>query len=467
MKLPLSFIDKGIPTLAATIAILTLGVWVAWFRHAPNLPERSFDLDRQRPVLSASGAAPVGTSFYNPAIPVTASAGSWPCFRGAARDDVSAASTPLAPAWPQGGPRRIWSVNLGQGYAAPAVAAGRVYVTDYDEAAQCDALRCFVLDTGAEIWRRSYPVVVKPNHGISRTVPAVSGKYVVSLGPKCHVLCADSVTGDVRWKIDLVAEYGTVVPEWYAGQCPLIDNGRAILAPCGSALTIAVDLATGKVVWKTPNPHAWDMTHASILPVTIAGTRMYVCCTSGGTVGISAKDGSLLWETTDWTIPTAIVPTPVDIGDGRIFLSGGYGAGSLMLRVSQAGGKWSAASLYRTPSTVFGSDQQTPIYYKGYIYGVIPGEQLACIDLDGHTRWTSGESHRYGLGPYLIADGRIYILDDHGTLSMVDASPDGFHLLASAAILPGPEAWGPLALIGTKLLARDLTHLVCVDVGGG
>ena len=38
---------------------------------------------------------------------------------------------------------------------------------------------------------------------------------------------------------------------WYAGQCPLIDGDRVILAPAGKALLIAVQLATGKVIWQS------------------------------------------------------------------------------------------------------------------------------------------------------------------------------------------------------------------------
>ncbi|MDR3710809.1 MAG: PQQ-like beta-propeller repeat protein [Capsulimonadaceae bacterium] len=464
MKLPPSIIDKGIPALTALIAIAAVGAWVALTERGPNVLERSFELDAPRPVSPASAPTLTGTTFYNPAVPVTTSTESWPCFRGAARDDISQSTAQLAPTWPTSGPPRLWSVAAGQGYAGASVAGGRVYLLDYDEAAQCDSLRCFALESGREIWRRSYPVAIKPNHGISRTVPAVSGRYVVSLGPKCNVLCADAVNGAVIWRIDLVAEYGATVPDWYAGQCPLIDGGRAILAPGGSSLLIAVDLATGKPAWKTPNPHGWNMTHASVLPVTVAGTPMYVCCTTGGVVGVSAKDGTTLWENTGWTIPTAVVPTPVDVGGGRIFLSGGYGAGAMMLQVEQTDGKWTTRSLFRTPPQVFGSDQQTPIFYKGFLYGVIPGGQLVCLDLTGHQRWASGDAHRYGLGPYAIAGSRIYVLNDHGALDLVDAAPDAYHLRASAAILPGPEAWGPLAIAGNRLIARDLTHVVCLDI---
>ncbi|HUU95813.1 MAG TPA: PQQ-binding-like beta-propeller repeat protein [Phycisphaerae bacterium] len=392
--------------------------------------------------------------------------GAWPGFRGPKLDAISTEQVPLAREWPEGGPKVLWSVELGEGYAGAAVLNGRVYVLDYDHAGQADVLRCMSLADGRDIWRYSYPVEVKRNHGMSRTVPAVTERYVVSLGPKCHVTCLDSTNGELKWAIDLVRTYGTKVPPWYAGQCPLIDGDRAIIAPGGRALMIAVDLETGKVVWRTPNLNAWQMTHCSIMPMDFAGRRMYVYCASGGVAGIDAANGAILWQTTDWRINIAAIPTPVILGDGRIFLAGGYNSGCMLLELKQQDGKIVPSTVFRLKPNVFGSDQQTPIFYEGHIYGVIPGGQLACLTLDGKQVWTSGSQHRFGLGPYMIAGGMIYVMNDTGLLSLVEASPAGFKLLAEAQVLHGHDSWGPMALAGGKLILRDLTNMVCLDVRG-
>ncbi len=338
---------------------------------------------------------------------------------------------------------------------------GRVYLLDYDHANGADELLCLSLSDGKQIWSQSYPVEVKRNHGMSRTVPAVTGKYVVSLGPKCHVMCCDTAGGSVQWKIDMVSQYGAQVPSWYAGQCPLIDGNRVILAPGGSALMVAVDLATGKEVWRTPNPRGWQMTHSSIVPISLGGKKTYVYPASGGVVGVSAGDGSLAWETSEWTVKTANVPSAVPIGDGRIFVCGGYGAGAAFIRISGS----NASIAQRLSAEVFGSHQQTPILYNDHIYGVIPSKELSCIDLSGKTIWRSGTA-RFGINPYIIADGKIYVMSDAGELVMVEAGPGGYKELGRAKILSGSEPWGPLVIVGGRLLARDLTSMVCVDVTG-
>lgn len=395
----------------------------------------------------------------------TAPKGMWPTFRGPNASAV-ADDEKLDPAkLPEAAKSPLWKIDLGDGYAGPAIRDGRVYLLDYDIATRADVLRCLALDDGVEIWRRAYPVDVKRNHGMSRTVPAVSESYVVSLGPKCHVLCLDAHSGDYIWGLDLVRHYRTKVPPWYAGQCPIIDKERAIIAPGGSALMIAVDCASGRVMWETPNPRGWDMTHSSIIPMEFGGVRMFVYCGSGGVAGVDAETGKLLWESTAWRVKIATVPSPIPLGDDRILLTGGYDAGAMMLRLVPSAGGFNVETLWTAEAKVLGSEQQTPICFDGMIYAVIPGGQLACIDpKTGKQVWNSGKS-RFGIGPYAIANRVIWLMNDTGTLSCVAADPVQFKLLSSAEVLPkGHEAWGPMAIAGGRMLVRDITRMVCLDL---
>ena len=455
------------PIILLLIGVLTI---VLWFRAGANraLKERVPGTDavvesgseiKLSAVLRGKLTKIGGMSVEMP--------GEWPRFRGENFDGIyNNDNIRLARRWGAGQPKITWGIDVGEGYAGAAVYKGRVYLLDYDAKSQMDVLRCIDLSTGSDIWRYSYPVKVKRNHGMSRTVPAVTDKYVISIGPKCHVLCLDSVTGEFRWGIDLVRDFNTMVPEWYAGQCPLIEGDRTIIAPGGYALMIAVDNATGKALWKTPNPNNWNMTHSSIMPMDFNGKRMYIYCASGGVVGVSALDGSILWETSEWKIGIATVPSPVIIGKDKIFLSGGYNAGCIMLQLRVSAGKIQARTLFRLKPDVFGSDQQTPIVYKNHIYGVRPDGQLTCLDFNGKVVWTSGAANRFGLGPYMVANGLIYVMDDNGLLRMAEATSDGYKELSQAQVLKGHDSWGPMAIADGKLILRDLTRIVCLDITG-
>jgi outer membrane protein assembly factor BamB len=359
----------------------------------------------------------------------------------------------------------LWAVDCGEGYAGAAVREGRVYLMDYDAGNKQNALRCLSLADGGEIWRYAYPLPIKRNHGITRTMPVVTDKYVVAMDPKCHVFCVDAASGQLRWGVNLVSEYGATVPQWYAGQCPLIEAGAVILAPGGpAALLAAVDIETGKTLWRSPNPRGWKMTHSSVTAMEFGGRRIYVYCASGGVAGISAKDGALLWDTDVWKISFATVPSPLVVGEGKIFLSGGYGAGSMLLQLEEQGGRLAANIVWKLAPAVFGATQQTPLFHDGHIFGTRPNGQFVCLDLDGKALWASPPVDGFGRAPFLLADGLFFVMNEDGRLSLMEDSPEHFKLLAQAQVLKGGEAWGPMALAGGRLLARDLTRLVCLDV---
>ncbi len=396
--------------------------------------------------------------------------GSWPGFRGPNLDAIvdEDLSGSLNLRWETNKPKTLWEVNLGEGYAGAAVDNGRVYVLDYDQEREGDVIRCISLDDGREIWNYFYKVKIKRNHGMSRTVPAIAGNYVITFGPKCHVVCLDTAKGSLIWKRDLVQEDGAEVPAWYAGQCPLVDGDKLILGVGGKdALVMAVDYRTGEVLWETPNPKGWKMTHSSLVPMDLGNEKTYVYCTSGGVAGVSADDGRLLWQYPDWRINIANVPTPIIIDEERILLSGGYNSGAMMLSIKQVDDKYIPEPLFRLDPKVFGSDQQTPIYYKGYIYGVRPDEQLVCMDLDGNIKWTSSSANKFGLGAYMIINNMIYVLDDDGNMTIVKAAPGDYEPLTTAKVLEGHESWGPMSFVAGRLIVRDLTQMKCLDIMEG
>lgn len=471
--------EKAIQTVSI-IGFLSIGLFfLFWFlltnpvadfvEHVPGMDNRPASMSGE------SDNVAIGALFvaFN-GIPSDIQ-GSWPRFRGADSNNISADKIKLADSWSDVGPAVLWSVELGEGHAGPVVANGRVYLLDYDEETRADVLRCFSLDDGREIWRRGYNVYVKRNHGMSRTVPAATDKYVITIGPKCHVMCVDADTGAFRWGIDLVKEYKAEVPLWYTGQCPLIEDSTAVIAVGGTSLVIAVNCETGEVVWKTPNPHGWKMSHSSILPYTIHGKKMYVYCALGGIAGISAQGenaGDVLFETTLWN-KNVVAPSPVYLGNGKLFVTSGYGAGSMMLDIKVDNGAYTVEEVQQVkPGEGIASEQQTPIFFDGRLFSILPKDagplrnQFVCYNPDDISKlvWSSGTTHRYGLGPYLLADDKFFILSDEGVLTMMKASAKEPVQLAQSKILDGHDAWGPMAIVNGRLLARDSRHLVCVDV---
>ncbi|MCL2117102.1 MAG: PQQ-binding-like beta-propeller repeat protein [Planctomycetaceae bacterium] len=397
---------------------------------------------------------------------------SWPCFRGARRDNLPDDNVSLVKQWDENGPTVLWRQTLGEGYAGAIIANGRVYVLDYLEEENADALRCFTLFTGEEIWRRSYHNPIRRNHGKSRTVPACGDRVVVTLGPAAHAMAVDAVSGDLLWSRDLVREYGCEVPQWYAGQCPLIDDGKVVLGiGGGTVLMTALDLKSGATVWELPNPDGVKMSHASVLPTVLAGREQYVYAGIGGIVACD-HNGQLLWQCRTWK-PAVWAPTPVKNGENRLFLTAGYGAGSALLSVTNRSGVFEAVIENQwKPNKGPASEQQTPLVIDNTLFVIQPKDagalrcEMLAADVPSLPEFkaTTGKEVRFGLGPYIYADHAFWIVDDDGGLHVYGYENDQFHYIAHHQVLPGVDSWGPIAYAGGIMILRDSTSMVCLDL---
>jgi outer membrane protein assembly factor BamB len=476
-------------TALAVFGVLAVFIFVAWTSGGSSLSLQEPGADRPG-YGGADSAADAGLAigkdftFFKPLNSTLP--GFWPGFRGPGRDNIAAGDGPLSDLSDFTQNRILWSVNaLGEGHGGAAVADGRVYLLDYDEDRKEEALRCLSLADGTELWRRSYPARMKRNHGYSRTVPAVWDRFAVTIGPLCDLMCVDRLSGDLVWTLDLTKEFGAEIPPWYSGQCPFIWEGRLILNVGGSILVACLDVATGEVLWTVPNPDGAHMTHASVSRISFGGESIFLCAFSTGLYGIipprnggkqhpagaeAPREGRISFRVPQWTVQVE-VPTPIALADGGIYLTAGYGAGNMLVGLSASGGGIHAGVLARNPPGIgLSSEQQTPVLFDGFLYGIQTADsgelhdQLVCAKPDGTIVWASGKDARFGLGPYLLADGKLYILTERGTLIVVEATPEGYNEISRNHVLDAVDAWGPMAIAGTRLLLRDSRRLICMDL---
>lgn len=471
------FGNKLFKYLLPAFVVVCICILVWWIAYNPvKLFKPSVPgMDERKTGVIAAQKVTIGETFTFFKTCDDISGTRWPRFRGSDFDNINKENIRLIDKFGKEGPKVLWKIPLGEGHAAPAVYDGRVYILDYDETSKQDLLRCFSLANGEELWRRGYHVRLKRNHGLSRTIPAVNQNFVVTIGPRCQVMCVDRLSGNLLWGLDLAAEYNTEVPFWYTGQCPLIENDTAVIATGGKSLLVALDCKTGKKAWETPNPRNWKMSHSSVMPMVFKGKKMYVYCAIGGVCGVSASGadkGKLLWETSGFA-PSVIAPSPVILDDGRIFITAGYGFGAAVIQINENSGQYSAEVVQKyKPLEGLASEQQTPIYSNGYLFGILPkdaGElrtQFACYQ-GGDTKKTvmnSGKTNRYGLGPYILADNKFFILNDDGEMTIAKYSTSTFKVLDKAKIVDGQDSWGPMAITGGYLLMRDSKQLICLDI---
>ncbi|MBW6534692.1 MAG: PQQ-like beta-propeller repeat protein [Mariniphaga sp.] len=466
-----------IKIVSYSLGIISL-VFFFWWLNAN--PTRDFEIleegaDNRGAGLEAQEVE-IGEYFEQFATGYTELSETWPRFRGEDFDNISKSPVKLIDNFGNDSPRILWTKELGEGHSGAAIYEGLVYILDYNEEERADILRCYSLLDGKEMWVRGYNLNIKRNHGMSRTIPAITEDYILTMGPMCHVMCLDRETGDFLWGLDVAREYESEVPLWYTGQCPLIDEGKAIIATGGNALMVAVDMETGEKLWETPNPEGWKMSHSSVMPYTFGGRKMYVYSAIGALVGIASDGddaGEILWQTTVWN-HSVVAASPVCIPDGKIFMTAGYGAGGMLAELTENNGNYSIEIITKyAPREGLASEQQTPLYWNGHLFGILPKDggpgrnQLVCVHPDNPQEmvWTSGSENRFGLGPYFIADGKMFILNDDGTLFIARPSTERYIEMDKVKVIEnGHDAWAPFAIANGYLIMRDATNVVCIDL---
>src|SRR4051812_32239988 len=157
-----------------------------------------------------------------------AAADDWPQWMGPTRDDVWKEAG-IVEKFPEGGPKILWRGSLAGGYSGPAVAGGKVYVTDYvrtggdatnDPGTKAvltgyERVVCLRASDGHELWKYEYDCPYKISYPSGpRTTPTIANGKVYTLGAEGNLLCLDAETGKSLWSKDLKKEYRIEAPHW-------------------------------------------------------------------------------------------------------------------------------------------------------------------------------------------------------------------------------------------------------------
>jgi outer membrane protein assembly factor BamB len=402
------------------------------------------------------------------------SAADWPAIYGPRRDSTSD-QRGLLRTWPDTGPKVLWTVPVGAGFGGPAISDGKVYLLDRDEQVG-DTLRVLDFASGKELWTFAYDAPGSFMFAGSRTTPTVDGEHVYTSGPLGDLHAISTRTRKAVWRKNIWKEFGGgELPRWAVVQHPLIYRGLVIVAPqTAQAGVVAYDKLTGGLRWKSA-PLSGTAGYVSPSIVRVNGADHLVMITAAVGRGRNAKDGSvtgldplsgkILWTYTNWqcAIP---VPQPVDAGEGRLLITGGYGAGTAMIKVQKMGDGYAVTELFKNPD--FGAHTQPPILHQGHFYAHYTinerSDGLVAMSLDGQVRWKTDQQPAFVRGGAILADGLLLTTDGNTKLYLLEPSPTGFRPLASATVLAPGDNWAPLALSDGKLLIRGQSELKCVQV---
>ena len=376
----------------------------------------------------------------------------WPQFRGPTGEGVSdAKDVPLR--W-DATQNVKWSVEIpGSGWSSPVVSEKRVYLSSaVEDADGVVSLRVMALDeaTGSMIW--STPVfqpesatakkMHRKNTAASPTPIIFDGRIYVHFG---HLgTAALDLEGKVIWRQEEI-RYS---PTHGTGGSPVLVGNALVFSVDGNdqAFVVALNAQTGAVLWKTQREtHARKkFSFSTPLAIAVDGQTQVISPGSGFVAGYHPADGREIWRVL-YGEGYSVVPRPV-YAHGLLFLSSGFDAASLLaIRPQGAAGD---ATQSHVAWTIKKGAPHTPsaLAVGDELYFVSDAGIASCVDAKtGEIHWSERLGGNFSASP-VLAEGRIYFLNETGTMYVVRASKKfetlsensiGDKTLASPAVLDG------------------------------
>ncbi len=384
----------------------------------------------------------------------------WPQWRGPRRDGISDEKG-LLPNWPPEGPNLLWKIDrLGTGWSSPIIVGERLYITG-DVG---DDLIIFALDlSGTLRWKVKNGRAWKGPYPGARACCAYSEGRLYHMNAHGRVVCLDAASGDELWAVDILERFEAKNITWALSECLLVDGPNLIVTPGGKkALMAALDKRSGRTIWMT-EPLGDDQTsHCSPILFRYAGRRLIASCSSAHGFGVDADTGKLLWTVplkSPYGVNTA---TPI-YGSGLVYYVTPYAENGRAYCLLAEDRAISAKHLWTHPlDTVTGS-------------GVLVGDTLFAagyrkpkhwFGVDWQTGRTKYELKDLTTGAAIYADGRLYCLDERGTVALLEPESNGLKIMGQFRLSAERinDAWAHPVLLDGRLYLRYHDTLWCYDV---
>jgi outer membrane protein assembly factor BamB len=376
--------------------------------------------------------------------------------------------TGILDTFPPGGPKKLWAVPVHGGYSGPAVAAGKVYVLDYQrmsgdatnnpaKASQLtgkERLLCLDAKTGQELWKHEYDCPYKVSYPAGpRCTPTVSGGKVYALGAMGDLTCLDAGTGSVVWKKDFKTDYRAKPPIWGFSSHPLVyQNLLVTLVGGDGSVAVAFDKDTGKEVWRAlsaPEPGYCPPTL-----VDVGGRKRLVIWHAKSLNLLDPLTGKKLWATPVPLDPSYAMSIAAPRQDGDVLFAAGYGGKAVAVRLTDG----QPVELWRgQKGTAVYPVNATPLVENGVIYGNDTDGAVRAVDLATGKRLWGTFKPVVGREPdepgfrgvndgtvFLVKNGdRHFLFAETGELIIAKLSPNGYQEVGRAPLVEKTnEAFG-------------------------
>lgn len=412
----------------------------------------------------------------------------WPQWLGPRRDGVWRESGVLKQL-PPGGPKVLWRTPVDGGYSGPAVADGRVFVTDYvgqgdkqpdpgkrNELVGRERVLAFDAATGKPLWKYEYDCNYKISYPAGpRCTPAVADGKVYSLGAEGDLVALDAATGKPLWTKQLKRQYQTESPLWGFSGHPLVD-GRKLICLVGGAgsVVVAFDKDSGQELWKALTAKD-EAGYCAPSIVEAGGKRQLLLWHPQAVHGLDPETGKVFWQVPLEPLYGMSIQSPRLFGD--LLYTGGIGDQAVVLKM--AADRPAVSEVWRGEKTTgVYPTCSPPLIDDGVVYAACQQGHFRAVELaTGKRLWetfapTTGKRFASSGSVFFVKnDDRCYMLSESGELIIAKLSRAKYEEISRAKILePTGDAFGRLvvwshpAFANRAVYARNDKELICVSL---
>ena len=265
-------------------------------------------------------------------------------------------------------PQRVWTVNIGAGNsrrnrisASPVIDGGRVFAMDSGSTVVATTTG------GATLWQTSLTPEFDRGGEVSGGGLAASGNRIFATTGFGELVALDGATGAIIWR--------------QRAEAPVIGSpavdGDAVYAVSRDGAAMAVSTDTGRILWQVPGARTSNGMIGAAAPA-ITETSVLFPFASGQISAVDRQGGALIWT--------------------------GAVAGQ---RVGRA---------YAAVGDITGD----PVVVDGVVYaGSAAGRTVAIAADTGLRIWTTNEG---ALNPPLVVGGSVFVVNDEARLVRMDAA---------------------------------------------
>jgi outer membrane protein assembly factor BamB len=416
-------------------------------------------------------------------------ANDWPQWRGP-NFNGSVEATNLPTDWGTS-KNVVWRAELpGTAAATPVICGDRVFISGIDSAREVLQAMCFDRTSGKLLWQHDVPGAVSRDYrsNFASGSPATDGNIVVFFYGNGPLVCFD-MDGKKKWERNVQDDYGEFAFLWTFSSSPLLYqgklyvqvlqrdvavDGRGFVGKKNESYLLAIDPETGKTLWRhvRPSKAVFESRESFTTPIPhrFEGRDELLVIGGDAVTGHDPQTGNELWRWGTWN-PMRIphwrhVPSPV-AGAGIILVCAPKRDPLYAIKAGGTGildDNWIAWVSRDQPE--ISADVPTPAFYDGDFF-VLSDVRRALSRVEpatGEVKWSIATPGRtkYEASP-LAADGKLYIINFDGLVTVVDAA-DGEILNSISMDDPRGDDKVRASIVTAhgQLFIRTTRHLYCI-----